>query len=112
MLPCGKENGQHEERRDGHRFRELALPRLVDLADDRIVPNVFLDDVLERFHTASDRTPKGSVARGQPWPTRSAARSFALRARGLRSTSSARGTSGFFVSTFTPAPRCSSRRSV
>ncbi len=77
------------------RLPQLALPRLVHFADDRVVANVLLDGVLERL---------------QPWlapailiASRSAARSFALRARGLLRTSSSLGTTGFFVSTLSSA---------
>src|SRR5207247_650188 len=76
-----------EESRDAERLPQLALARLVDLAHDRVVADVLLNGVLERLHQA----------------ILSAARSFALRARGLRPTSSTPGTNGFFVSTFIPA---------
>src|SRR5262245_15791799 len=55
MLPGGKQQGEHEEPGDAHRFRELALARLVDFANDRIVPNILLDRVLECFHGAPPR---------------------------------------------------------
>src|SRR6266849_10497352 len=96
MLPRREEQDQHEERGDAGRLPELALPRPVDLADDRVVPHILLDGVLEGLHQA----------------ILSATRSLALRARGLRSTSSSRGTIGFFVKTCTSPSRCWSARSV
>src|SRR5215471_9133614 len=90
MLPRGEEQHQHEEAGDADRLPQLALPVLVHFADDRIVAHILLDRVLEGFHQA----------------VLSAARSFALRDRGLRSTSASVGTSGFFVSTCTSASRC------
>src|SRR6266508_2457270 len=98
MLPGREQEREHEKRGDAERFPELALPRFVDLADDRVVANVFLDRVLERLRHG--------------YASLSAARSFALRARGLLWISSSRAMSGFFVSTLTPAPRCSRPRSV
>src|SRR5262249_55763217 len=123
VLPRGEQQCQHQERRNRARLPELALPRLVDLADDQVVPNVFLDCVLERFHTFGDlescgpsglldtaglKTCATNAMRGNH-ATRSAARNFALRARGLRSTSSSSAWIGFFVSTRTA---CFSVRSI
>src|SRR4051812_2911568 len=96
VLPGRDQEDEHEEAGDADRLPQLALPRLVDLADDRVVADVFLDGVLERFHQA----------------ILSAARSLALRARGLRSTSSSPAISGFLVSTCTSASRCCRARSV
>src|SRR5437762_13512457 len=96
MLPCREEQDEHEERGDTDRLRELDLPRLVHLADDRVVAHILLDGEFEGLHQA----------------ILSATRSLALRARGLRSTSSSRGTIGFFVNTCTSASRCWSARSV
>src|SRR4030095_12407329 len=101
VLPRGEQQGQHEKACDAHRLGEFALTGFVNFADDRIVPNVFLYCVLECLH---------GVLR---WCTyvRSAARSLALRARGLRVISSSLGTIGFLVSTRTPAsPDSSARR--
>ena len=66
--------------------QQLPLPRLVDLADDRVVADVLLDRVFE----VQSRRAHASL---------SIARSFALRARGLRATSASAGTTGRFVST-------------
>src|SRR5207248_1869018 len=97
MLP-GREE-QHEDQQAGHtdRLPQVALTSFVDLAHDRVVANVFFYRVFERFHQA----------------TLSAALSFALRALGLRRTSSSSGMSGFFVRTLTPcSPPLSRARSV
>src|SRR5262245_11599881 len=96
VLPRGKKEHEHEKPGDADRLPELALPVLVHLADDRVVAHILLDGVLEGFHHA----------------VLSAARSLALRERGLRSISASVGTSGFFVSTCTRASRCWSARSV
>src|SRR5262249_767220 len=96
MLPGREQQDGDEESGDADRLPQLALLLLVDFPDDGIVANVLLDRVLERLHQ----------------DILSAARSFALRARGFRPTSSSRGTSGFFVSTCTSPSRCCSARIV
>src|SRR5262249_25035145 len=93
---------QNHDKQAGHgnRFPQLPMAGAVDFADDRVVPNVLLDGVLEGF---------------SHYATRSAARSLALRARGLASSSASFAITGFFVSTVTVAPvprRCSRARSV
>src|SRR4051812_37839717 len=96
VLPRGKEQRRHEEHGNARSFPQFAQPGFVDFADHGIVADVFFDGVFERLHHV----------------ILSAARNFALRARGLRATSSSVGTSGFFVSTSIPAPPRSSLRSV
>src|SRR6185503_14586925 len=105
MLPGGQEEDEHEEAGHADRLPQLAVTLLVHLADDRVVPDVFLDGVFEGFHGCSPRVPALHAIR-------SAARSLALRARGLAATSSSRGTIGFLVSTCTRPSRCCSARSV
>jgi hypothetical protein len=95
VLPGRERADQHEKAGDADRLPQLALPRLVHLADDRVVADVFLDCVLEGF--ASVR---------QPFRGRGASR--CARA-GCARTSSSRGTSGFFVSTCTRRSRCCER---
>src|SRR5262249_9594190 len=99
VLPRREEQGNDEECGNAHRLPQLALALLIDLADDRVVADVFLDRVFEGF-------------RHDQAATFSAARSFALRARGFRSTSSSVGVIGFLVSTFTVPRCCSSARNV
>ena len=75
------------------------MPIAIDLADDRVVADVFLDCVFEGLgrhvrSACSDRV---------------AARSFALRARGFRSISASLGTSGRFVRIVMPPAVCSAR---
>ena len=85
--------------------------RAVHFTDDRVVANVLLDGVFERFHAFSN---DGPTARS-PGASRSAARrrlSFALRARGLRRTSSSPGTIGFLVSTRIAISLCAKARNV
>src|SRR5439155_26437566 len=50
VLPRRKQQQQHEESRHAERFPQLALPRLVDFAHDRVVADVLPDGVLERLH--------------------------------------------------------------
>src|SRR4029078_1998876 len=89
VLPRGEEQHHHQEEPDPGRAPQLLLPRLVHLADDRVVANVLLDRVLE-VHRAHANL--------------SIARSFALRARGVRSTSASGAESGRLVT----MPSCSS----
>src|SRR5450759_5086409 len=70
---------------------------IVHFADDRVVANVLLDRVLE-VHSVHANL--------------SIARSFALRARGLRATSSSAATSGSFVKITSPSPAFSIARNV
>src|SRR5262245_60113684 len=87
VLPRGEEQHDDEEHADECRAPHLAVPLAIDLADDRVVADVFLDRVFEglRRHV---RTACCSLP---------SARSFALRARGFRSTSASVGTTGRFV---------------
>src|SRR5688500_11160294 len=48
-LPTREQQHADEEHTDSDRSPLLLQPALVDLADDRIVPNVFLDGVFECF---------------------------------------------------------------
>ena len=48
-LPSREQQHGDEEHAQGHRTPLLLQPALVDLADDRVVPNVFLDGVFESF---------------------------------------------------------------
>src|SRR5262249_60315014 len=87
--PAPAQQGQPE--------RAVKLPPLamIDLADDRIVPDVFLDGVFDvDAHAALSTT-----------------RSRALRARGLRWTSASSGPIGFRVSNAT-FPSAASGRNV
>src|SRR5829696_2937753 len=97
VLPRGEEYDNHEEQPNAHGSPELPLARLVDLADDRVVANVLLDRVLE-VHSAHANL--------------SIARSFALRARGLRATSSSAAVSGRLVRMRRPSPVFSRARKV
>src|SRR6185503_9871829 len=87
LLPGPEEQHRDEEHADGHRPDHLAVPLPIDFAHDRVVANVLLDRVFEGFGVHADT---------------SAARSLALRARGLRSISAAAGTSGRLVRTRRP----------
>src|SRR5262245_43066421 len=97
VLPGREQEHDDEQRADRHRSPQLLLPRLVDLADDRVVANVLLDRVLEI---------------GGAHASLSIARSFALLARGLRATSSALASSGRLVSTRIAASPWASARNV
>ena len=90
VLPGREQQDEHEERRDADRLPELALPRLVHFPDDRVVANVLLDRVFEGFSHALAAILIRS---------RSAARSFALRARGFVAHFVVARHDGFFVST-------------
>src|SRR5688500_3160344 len=85
-LAGGEQQHQHQHRGDAGGAPELSLPLLVNLSDDGIVPDVFLDRVFEIEPTTSTHA------------SLSIARSLALRARGLRSSSAGSGTSGRLVS--------------
>src|SRR5262249_19188400 len=94
-LPRREQNHQRQESDDDDRLQQLTLPRLIDLANDRIVADVF-------FHRVPEIGPAHASL--------SIARSLALRARGLRATSWSSGTTGFRVSTRTaPSPAASAR---
>src|SRR5688572_5537398 len=88
----------------------------IDLADDRIVPNILLDGPFERFATHVDPpvpAPLGPCALGlgpRDYPARSTARSLALRARALPSTSAAAGVTGRFVRIATCPSACNARK--
>src|SRR5688572_3400780 len=97
-LPGGEQHDQHEHGADSGRAPQLPLPLLVDLPDDRVVANVLLDRVFE-IKSAPDGHASLSMAR-----------SFALRARGLRSISASPGTIGRLVSTWSAARPCASAR--
>src|SRR5688572_4853165 len=90
----------------------------IDLADDRIVPNILLDGPFERFATHVD-PPYLRRLDLRPWalglgprdyPARSTARSLALRARALPSTSAAAGVTGRFVRIATCPSACNARK--
>ena len=50
VLPRREQQDEHQEGGDGSRLPQLAVLRLVDLADDRVVADVLLDCVLEWLH--------------------------------------------------------------
>ena len=82
VLPRRKEQHRYEQRADADGAKQLPLPRLVDLAHDRVVAHVFLDGVFEV---------------GRAHASLSIARNLALRARGLRATSSSPASIGRLV---------------
>ena len=74
--------------------------RLVHLADDRVVPDVLLDRVLEGFHRVPLRLA------GQPCRRRARRRATSrCGPAGCASSSASLGTTGFFVSTCKPVRR-------
>src|SRR5262245_66513516 len=75
VLPRREQQYEHEEDTNQRRSPHLAMALAIDLADDRVVADVFLDRVFEGLGRHV-RTACSS---------RIAARSFALRARGFRS---------------------------
>src|SRR5688572_27326154 len=96
VLPGREQDDQDEKCADAEGSPQLALARFVHLAHDRIVPDVLLDGVFEvqRAHASL-----------------SIARSFALRARGLRATSASAGVTGLRVSTRSAiSPAASARK--
>src|SRR5688500_5245767 len=95
VLPCREQEDQDEEPADRQRSPQLPLALVVHLADDRVVAHVFLDRVFE-IHRAH--------------ASLSIARSFALRARGLRATSASPGITGLRVSTRRAASPAASAR--
>ena len=95
VLPGRADQQRQDDRADPRPAPQVAVARVVDLADDLVVPDVLADRVIEGFHHA----PPAAAACAR----RSAARSLALRARGLRPISSSPGTTGRFVSTRTSA---------
>ena len=99
VLPCGEQQDRDEKHADGPGSPQLTLTGLIDLADDRVVAHVVLDEVLEVLFAHANL---------------SAARSLALRARGFRVTSSGPGRRGRLVSTWSAIspPRSSSRSTV
>ena len=112
VLPCGEEHDGNQKHSYASRPPQLELAILVYFADDRIVPNVLLDGAFKvsRGHEAISQSLDTQA-------TLSAARSLALRARGLRLISSSVGRIGRFVSTRTrlsPSPLLplSSRKTV
>jgi hypothetical protein len=50
VLPGRKERHEHQQDAHEHRLPQLPLSTVIDLAHNRVVPNVFLDGVLEAFH--------------------------------------------------------------
>ena len=78
VLPRREEQHGDDEPGDAERPHELAALRPIDLADDRVVPDVLLDGVFDVDAHAIFSTT----------------RNFALRARGLRRISSSPGTTG------------------
>src|SRR4051812_25182317 len=99
-LPDREQEGDDQEGADPDGAPHLAMTLLVHFTDNRVVADVLLDRVFEGFP-------------GHDYSARSATLSFALRARGLRSTSASVGTIGRLVSTFSPrSPACWICRSV
>src|SRR5262245_26304823 len=98
MLPRRKQKHRDEEHADANRTPHLEVPLAIDFADDRVVTDVFLDCV---FEFAAHRACPISTAR-----------SFALRALGLRSISASLGMSGRFVRMRSAASSAASARSV
>src|SRR5205085_4227110 len=97
VLPRRKQQHHDQEEADPHGPPQLALSRLVHLADDRVVANVLLDRVLEV----------------QPaHASLSIARSLALRARPLSATSSSDGVNGRLVRIRSPASAFAIARNV
>jgi hypothetical protein len=47
MLPRREQQHEHQKRRETDRLPQLAMARLIDLADDRVVADVLLDRVFE-----------------------------------------------------------------
>ena len=74
VLPGREQQHEHQHDADAERLPQLALPALVDLADDLVVPDVLANGVFEGAF----------VHRAPSLPNSNAARSLALRARGLR----------------------------
>ena len=107
VLPGPEEHHDHQEGADADGPEHVPVALAIDLADDRVVLDVLLDGVFERLceHATS------AICRVRVRHTASAARSFALRARGLWSTSASVGTSGRLVSTRSSGegPACSAR---
>src|SRR4051812_47977222 len=98
VLPRREEQDRDQEGAGANRAPHLLVPFAIDLPHDRVVANVLLDGVLE--FRAHDATPI------------SAARSLALRDRGLRAISASSGTTGRFVRIRRPKLSCCSARSV
>src|SRR6185295_5598497 len=99
VRPGKEQREDDEQRRQADRLPQLALARVVDFPDDRVVPDVLADCVFERF--------------SHRYASRSAERSFALRALGFTAISLSPGTIGFFVRILTaPSALFSSARSV
>src|SRR5262245_33294071 len=100
MLPGREEQDDNQKHAHGDRSPHLQVALAIDFPDDRIVSDVLADCVFE------------FAAHDDVCPVCSAARSFALRARGLRSTSAWPGTTGRFVRILSPNPSFCSARSV
>src|SRR6185312_113128 len=83
-LPRREQDDERKKSDDHDGLQQLTLPRFIDLPDDRVVANVFLDGVLEIDCAHASL---------------SIARSLALRARGLRASSRSPATTGFLVRT-------------
>src|SRR5262245_34652631 len=98
VLPRRKEEHRNQEHADGNRAPHFQVPLPIDFTDDRVVAHVLFDRVFE-FAAHSARPI-------------STARSFALRARGLRSISTSVGTSGRLVRRRSPNSSAASARSV
>ena len=94
---------QHRDEQDaeGDGAPHVPMALEIDLADDRVVADVLLDRPLERV---------SRHARLAAHQRRSALRSLALRARGLRSISACAGTCGRFVRTAASPAACWARR--
>ena len=94
VLPRPEHDRDDEQYGEAERFPHLGLSLGIDLADDRIVPNVLANRVFEGF---------------SHYVSRSTARSLALRARGFCCNSSSVAVSGLFVRTLTNSSRWSAR---
>src|SRR4051794_866908 len=68
VLPRREQQDEDEQRGHADRLPELALPGLVHLADDRVVANVLLDGVFERFgHLWAFSAPTPTVRPPAAW---------------------------------------------
>src|SRR5438552_12133154 len=98
VLPRGKEQDRDQKDPDTDRAPHLVMALAIDLADDRVVPDILLDCVFE--FAVHDARPI------------SAARSLALLARGFRSISASPGTTGRLVRIRSPRTSLTSAPSL
>src|SRR5262245_13728296 len=103
VLPRPEQQDRDQKEPDSGGSPHLPVPLAIDFTNDGVVADVLLDGVFERV-------PRHVCLIQRP---RSATRSFALRARGFRSTSASLGTTGRFVRIVRPmSPVVCSERSV